>query len=91
MNLVAKEIPVVSEEGCALVLSREAGAYEEMGEDALCVNPFDITSTAAALRTALTMDPADRQERTKRLSATATAHPPTRWLLDQLTELRPAG
>ncbi len=39
MNLVAKEIPVVSEEGCALVLSREAGAYEELGEDALTVNP----------------------------------------------------
>ena len=91
MNLVAKEIPVISEDGCALVLSREAGAYEEMGEDALCVNPFDITSTASALRTALTMDPAERQERTKRLAATATAHPPTRWFLDQLTQLGAAG
>ena len=34
MNLVAKEIPVVSDEGCVLVLSREAGAYEELGDDA---------------------------------------------------------
>ena len=42
MNLVAKEIPVVSDEGCALVLSREAGAYEELGEDAIVVNPYDV-------------------------------------------------
>ena len=27
MNLVAKEVPLVSDAGCALVLSREAGAY----------------------------------------------------------------
>ena len=39
MNLVAKEIPVVSDEGCALVLSREAGAYEELGEDAIVRQP----------------------------------------------------
>ncbi|WP_258565640.1 glycosyltransferase family 20 protein, partial [Streptomyces sp. WELS2] len=50
MNLVAKEIPVVSDEGCALVLSREAGAHEELGEDAFTVNPYDITGTARALR-----------------------------------------
>ena len=42
MNLVAKEVPVVSDEGCALVLSREAGAYEELGEDAITVNPYDV-------------------------------------------------
>ncbi len=34
MNLVAKEIPVVSDDGCALVLSQEAGAYWELREDA---------------------------------------------------------
>ena len=32
MNLVAKEVPVVSDRGVALVLSREAGAFEELGE-----------------------------------------------------------
>ena len=42
MNLVAKEMPVVSDDGCALVLSREAGAYEELGEDAIVVNPYDV-------------------------------------------------
>ncbi|MGW8764193.1 alpha,alpha-trehalose-phosphate synthase (UDP-forming) [Streptomyces sp. NPDC055815] len=88
MNLVAKEIPVVSESGCALVLSREAGAYEELHEDAITVNPFDVTETAEALHTALTMPPTERADRTKRLAATATAHPPQRWFLDQLEALR---
>ncbi|MEU0695936.1 trehalose-6-phosphate synthase [Streptomyces niveus] len=88
MNLVAKEIPVVSERGCALVLSREAGAYEELGDDALVVNPYDVSATAVALHEALTMDDDDRTARTKRLAAAATALPPQRWFLDQLEALR---
>ncbi|MFJ2514381.1 trehalose-6-phosphate synthase [Streptomyces griseoviridis] len=88
MNLVAKEVPVVSDEGCALVLSREAGAFEELGEDALVVNPYDVTATARALHEALTMPKAERAERAKRLSAAATALPPSQWFLDQLNALR---
>ncbi|MGW0711398.1 alpha,alpha-trehalose-phosphate synthase (UDP-forming) [Streptomyces sp. NPDC002643] len=90
MNLVAKEVPVVSDEGCVLVLSREAGAYEELADDALVVNPYDIGGTAAALHQGLSMAPPERAERTKRLAAAATALPPTRWFLDQLAELRGA-
>ncbi|MCF3124686.1 trehalose-6-phosphate synthase [Streptomyces arenae] len=87
MNLVAKEVPVVSDEGCALVLSREAGAYEELGEDALPVNPYDISATAEALHTALSLPDDERAERTKRLAAAATALPPAQWFLDQLRAL----
>ncbi|MFH8568729.1 trehalose-6-phosphate synthase [Streptomyces sp. NPDC017993] len=88
MNLVAKEIPVVSDEGCALVLSREAGAHAELGEDALSVNPYDVNATAEALHTALSMDGEERAERTRRLAAAATALPPARWFLDQLRALQ---
>ncbi|MEU5246609.1 trehalose-6-phosphate synthase [Streptomyces asoensis] len=88
MNLVAKEVPVVSEEGCALVLSREAGAYWELRDDAITVNPYDILETARALHEGLSMEPQERAERTKRLAAAATALPPAKWFLDQLTALR---
>ncbi|MFJ8676471.1 trehalose-6-phosphate synthase [Streptomyces sp. NPDC093589] len=88
MNLVAKEIPVVSDNGCALVLSREAGACEELGEDALVINPYDVNATADALHEALSMDPGERAERTGRLAAAATALPPAQWFLDQLEALR---
>lgn len=87
MNLVAKEMPVLSEEGCVLVLSQEAGAFEELGEDALAVNPYDVVDTARALHEALTMPAEERAERTKRLAAAATALPPAQWFLDQLNAL----
>jgi trehalose 6-phosphate synthase len=88
MNLVAKEVPVVSDEGCALVLSREAGAYEELGEDAITVNPYDVVGLLRALHEALSMPAGERAERSKRLAAAATALPPGRWFLDQLEALR---
>ncbi|WP_328431735.1 MULTISPECIES: alpha,alpha-trehalose-phosphate synthase (UDP-forming) [unclassified Streptomyces] len=88
MNLVAKEVPVVSDEGCTLVLSREAGAHEELAEDALTVNPYDVIGTADALHAALCLPAAERAERTKRLAAAATALPPAQWFLDQLEALR---
>ncbi|MFJ9640944.1 trehalose-6-phosphate synthase [Streptomyces sp. NPDC101178] len=88
MNLVAKEVPVVSDHGCALVLSREAGAYEELGEDAIAVNPYDVVATAQALHEALSMGAEERTGRTKRLAEAATALPPQQWFLDQLEALR---
>lgn len=92
MNLVAKEVPVVSlldeaHGGCALVLSREAGAFEELGEDSIVVNPFDVSQTTEALHTALTMEPAERLQRTKRLAAAAVALNPQQWFLEQLDAL----
>jgi trehalose 6-phosphate synthase len=87
MNLVAKEAPVVSERGCALVLSREAGAYFDLGGDALVVNPYDVTGTADALHEALSMNPDERAERSRRLARAATALPPRQWFADQLAEL----
>lgn len=87
MNLVAKEVPVVSEAGCALVLSREAGAWAELAEDAIGINPYDVVGTADALHRGLTMPAAERTERTKRLAAAATALSPQQWFLEQLAAL----
>ncbi|MEV7414585.1 trehalose-6-phosphate synthase [Streptomyces sp. NPDC089919] len=90
MNLVAKEIPVVSEAGCALVLSTGAGAYEELAADALCVNPYDVSATAVALHEALSMPAGERADRTKRLAAAAVALPPAAWFAAQLSGLLPS-
>ncbi|MEU5094094.1 trehalose-6-phosphate synthase [Streptomyces sp. NPDC020996] len=91
MNLVAKEVPVVSDAGCALVLSREAGAFAELGVDAITVNPYDVVETARALHEALTMPAEERAARSKRLAEAATALPPAQWFLDQLNALREPG
>ena len=90
MNLVAQEGPVLSERGCALVLSREAGAAATLAADALLVNPFDISETADAMHQALAMTDAERQRRSAAIAATAAAFRPARWLGDQLACLGPS-
>ncbi|MDP3711581.1 MAG: trehalose-6-phosphate synthase [Mycobacteriales bacterium] len=87
MNLVAKEGPLLSERGMSLVLSREAGAADGLGVDALLVNPFDVSETAEALHRALLTDPADRRAASDRLAAAAAALPPAAWLQQQLDAL----
>jgi trehalose 6-phosphate synthase len=87
MNLVAKEAPIVSDRGCALVLSRETGAAAELDQSALMVNPFDISGTAAALHEALAMGDAERTRRCGDLARAAGALPPARWFADQLAAL----
>jgi trehalose 6-phosphate synthase len=91
MNLVAKEGPILSQRGCALVLSREAGAVAELGADALVINPFDVSGTARALHDALTMPEQERRRRAASLAQAASALPPARWFADQLAALEPAG
>jgi trehalose 6-phosphate synthase len=87
MNLVAQEGPVLSERGCALVLSREAGAAATLDGAALLVNPYDVSETAEAMHQALAMPDAERRRRSDALAATAAASPPARWLGDQLASL----
>jgi len=87
MNLVAKEGPILSDRSCALVLSTEAGAAAELGDNALMINPFDVGQTAQALHQALTMSASERAKRCSALVSAASALPPGRWLAEQLRAL----
>jgi trehalose 6-phosphate synthase len=87
MNLVAEEGPILSERGCALVLSREAGAASLIGDEALLVNPYDVCATAAALREALCMPVAERRRRSAAIAAAASGAAPATWLAAQLDGL----
>jgi trehalose 6-phosphate synthase len=75
MNLVAKEFVVSQnpEDPGVLVLSRFAGAAEQMRE-ALLVNPYDVEGTAAAIQLALTMSLEERRERHEALMRTMRRH-----------------
>lgn len=88
MNLVAKEGPLLSEPGCALILSREAGALDELADDALVVNPYDVSETAEAMHAALSMDSTERRERCARLAAAGASLPPAAWFRQQVAALR---
>jgi trehalose 6-phosphate synthase len=87
MNLVALEGISLAERPAAVVLSRQAGAAELLGPDAILVNPFDISQTAAALHEALTSCASPDRERVDRLRRAAVALPPAAWFQAQLDAL----
>ena len=88
MNLVAKEGMVINERAGALVLSENAGAFEELGEFAFRVNPFDVDATAEALQAALTAPAAEREERRQSIGRVIATHDIGRWLVDQVEDVR---
>lgn len=88
LNLVAMEGPVLNTVQGVLALSREAGAWDELQDGALEINPFDVSGTAQVLADALDMDPSEREKRATALKAAALRRSPSDWL-DTL--LRQAG
>lgn len=88
MNLVAKEGPIVNTADGVLVLSTEAGAFAELGADAIVVNPFDVSMTAEALQRALNLPPDERKRRAASLAQRAAARPPSSWLDEVLSHAR---
>jgi trehalose 6-phosphate synthase len=91
MNLVAKEYVAAQDpaDPGVLVLSRFAGAAEQLGDDALLVNPYDTQATADAIQHALHMPLDERRARHARLLAQIRRHDVHAWhrsFLNALTE-----
>ncbi len=84
LNLVAKEGPILNTNDGVVALSREAGAWDELGTAALELNPYDIAGTAETLGAGLDMGREERSDRAKALFAAASARSPKDWLDDQL-------
>jgi trehalose 6-phosphate synthase len=87
LNLVAKEGPLVNTRDGVLVLSENAGAYEELGEWALGVNPFDVVGQAEALHEALSMGAGERRRRADGLRAHVRENDVARWLRGLLDDV----
>jgi trehalose 6-phosphate synthase len=80
MNLVAKEYVAAQneEDPGVLILSKFAGAAEELGE-ALIVNPYNIDDMASAMQTALRMPIEERKERHAALLRRIKTHDVASW------------
>ena len=80
MNLVAKEYIAAQneEDPGVLILSKFAGAAEELGE-ALIVNPYNIDDMANAMQTALRMPIEERKERHAALLRRIKTHDVASW------------
>lgn len=79
MNLVSKEfVAARDDEDGVLILSAFAGASRELVE-ALLVNPFCISETAAAIEAAIAMSREERRERMRLLRRTVMNNNVYRW------------
>jgi trehalose 6-phosphate synthase len=91
LNLVAKEGPLVNQRDGVLVLSENAGAYEELAEWAIAVNPFDVWGQAQALREALELEPAERRRRADGIRAQVRENDVSHWIASLLSDLQRAA
>jgi trehalose 6-phosphate synthase len=90
MNLVAKEyVASRSDLDGVLVLSEFAGAAAELRQ-ALQVNPYDIESVKDAIVHSVTMEPADRRRRMRRMRAVVFRRDVYHWADDFLQTLEAA-
>jgi len=87
LNLVAKEAPLVNGRGGVLVLSREAGAFAELDEWAIGVDPLDVEGQAQALARAIALPPDERRARLEGIRARVRAHDVDAWAARELEEL----
>ncbi len=91
LNLVAKEGPLLNENDGVVVLSREAGAWEELSPAAVGVNPFDVTGTAHALDLGLGMEADERAVRSATLRRIVLGRTAADWLGDQVAAAEALG
>lgn len=92
MNLVAKEYVAAQdpEDPGVLILSKLAGAYEQLGVGALGVNPYDASSIAEAIELAISMplrERIDRYNKMMKVMGASNIDWWTRTFLDNLAEV----
>ena len=88
LNLVAKEGALVNQKDGVIVLSENAGAYEELREHVLSVNPFDVEATAAAMYNGLMMSPEERHRLNDGARNVVRANDIARWISNQVQDVR---
>ena len=91
LNLVAKEAPCVNARDGAVVLSVNAGVYEELGAWTVPVDPFDVEGQADALETALALPQEERRARLDAIRKYVRRHDLSRWIDAQLSDLDSAS
>jgi trehalose 6-phosphate synthase len=87
MNLVVKEGGLLNRRDGAIVLSTSTGAYEQLHDGVLGIDPQDVDATSAALHQALTMRAGARAELASRVRSILLQEDAGRWLSRQYNDL----
>ena len=80
LNLVAKEAPLVNTRDGVVVLSVNTGAYEELAEWTIPVDPLDVEGQAAALEEAISLPCAERRTRLAAIRGHVRTHDLEAWI-----------
>ncbi|MGB7968098.1 MAG: trehalose-6-phosphate synthase [Methanobacterium sp.] len=65
MNIVSKGGSILNEKNGVLILSEDAGSFDELNDYCLKVYPYDIDGTADAIYQAIIMDKKERIKKYK--------------------------
>jgi trehalose 6-phosphate synthase len=87
MNLVAKEGAVVNQNNGVLVLSRTAGAFQQMAKGSIPTSPTDVRETSEALYKALTLPQEERQLKATIARQSVERNDLTVWLEKQIYDI----
>jgi trehalose 6-phosphate synthase len=87
MNLVAKEGPIVNLRDGVLVLSRTAGAFQQLGKASIPTSPTDVRETAQALYSALTLSSDERRIKAAQARQIVERQDLNKWLLRQISDI----
>ncbi len=87
MNLVAKEGPVVNQSNGVLVLSRTAGAFQQLGKASIPTSPTNVTETAHALYKALMLPDEERVVKAKMARQAVERYDLNTWLTRQIADI----
>jgi len=87
MNLVAKEGPIVNLTDGVVVLSRTAGAFQQMGKASIPTSPTDVHETAQALYKALTLPSDERRIKAALARQIVERQDLNKWLQRQIADV----
>jgi trehalose 6-phosphate synthase len=87
LNLVAKEAPLVNDRDGVVVLSVNTGAYEELSEWVIPVEPLDVERQADALEDALALPVEQRRSWCEAIREHVRRHDLSAWIEAQLADL----
>ena len=91
LNLVAKEAPIVNTRDGVVALSVNAGAFEELGDWVVPVEPLDVSAIADALEDALALGEEERRARQEAIRSHVREHDLEHWIGAQLADLDDAS
>lgn len=88
MNIVPKEASAVNQNEGVIILSEKAGCFEELKDNVLVVNPFDISQTAEAYYDAVIMDKDEKHKLFENLQEIVAQRTIYHWIAEQFEDIK---